>query len=295
MISSEASRTERLPLLFERTTFGKNFRFFSFFVTSKKFSKIWSPSSTSVPRNSLRCKREDFTAFLFPYFGNIPQHFCKLRGSFLLGLLQLVQEKHKIWMLQMHKCKKKNSSERQMLLKVWSTLFLCKEQLGRSWDFFNKFCLMRKKMLVSFPLFHIWFTFLNGFLFSPLIYQVETTPLAPIHQCDHKTLSRWPHGRDLGQMLTYFSNLRTISIPMLHHRVLKGRHVGFLLFGGHWSGDRVRVSQGGLSPAQRVHLHGLEPKKTATTAELHWCDKFWSVLFYFLIWPWWHYLQGPLP
>lgn len=121
-------------------------------------------------------------------------------------------------------------------------------------------------MLVSSPPFHIWFTFLNGFLFSPLTHQVENTLMVLIHQWDPKNLSHWPQGRDLGQMLTHFSDLRTISILMLHHQGLKGRHVGLLLFLGHWSGDRVRLwckssSQGGLSPTQRVHLRGLRPEK----------------------------------
>lgn len=44
-------------------------------------------------------------------------------------------------------------------------------------------------MLVSSPLFHIWFTFLNGFLFSLLIHQVENTLMALIHQWNPKNLS----------------------------------------------------------------------------------------------------------
>lgn len=95
-----------------------------------------------------------FYSFFISLFWKHSPAFLQAEGLILLGLLQLVQEKHKIWTLQMHKCKKKNSSRRQKFLKVWSTLFLCKEQLGRSWDFFNKFCLMRKQnagFLSSFP------------------------------------------------------------------------------------------------------------------------------------------------
>lgn len=253
----------------ECTALGKNFRFFSFFVTSKKFSKSTEIGPLALPPyqgTAWDANVKILQLFYFLILETFPgvsaswgAHFSLACSSWFKRSTKyecckcinvrkrIVQKGKSFWKCEVHCSSVKNNL---VEVEISSISFA-------SWE---------NKMLVSSPLFHIWFTFLNGFLFSLLIHQVENILMALIHQWNPKNLSHWPHGRDLGQMLTHFSDLRTISILMLNHQGIKGRHVGLVLFLGHWSGYRVRLwckssSQGGLSPAQRVCLHGLEPEK----------------------------------
>lgn len=268
MISSEVSRTERLPLLLWmhlKKILGSS----HFFVTSKKFSKstkIGPPALPPYQGTAWDANVKFLQLFYFLILETFPGISASWGAHFSLACSSWFKRSTK------YECCKCINVRKRIVQKgkcFWNCEVHCssvKNNLVEVEISTISFASWEKEILVSSPLLHIWFTFLNGFLFSPLRHQAENTLLAPIHPWDPKNLSHWPHGRELGQTLTHFSDLRTITIPMLHHQGLKGRHVGFLLFCGHWSGDRVRLwcepsSQGGLSPAQRAHLHGLDPEK----------------------------------